>query len=83
MGTSVGSERQSLTNVSRNKAWRRGEGEGRGEVAQENILEGEAKEQKKHILFTAGFHRPSPANEQTINVTILPQHMWLSQCKMT
>lgn len=44
MGTRVGSERQSLTNVSRDKAWRRGEGEGRGKMPQENILEGEAKE---------------------------------------
>lgn len=30
MGMSVGSERQSLTNRSRDKGWRRGEGEGKG-----------------------------------------------------
>lgn len=30
MGMSVGSERQSLTNGSRDKGWRRGEGEGKG-----------------------------------------------------
>lgn len=96
MGTSLGSEGCSLEfsrNVGRVNAWGDGGVEGGWRSAHESILEGEVREWKKtlcllqngrkHFVYCTRFHRPSPDNEQTVNVTILSQHVLLSQCKMT